>query len=115
MEVHNWWTTLADDASVMGKSATFRFGKSYQAMLIKDLVPERRVVWDCVEQVHANKTLSVHDEWVGTRLIWKIEPASSRSGLTFVHQGLVPQLEYFAICKGAVGSLRSKLEKLSGN
>jgi uncharacterized protein YndB with AHSA1/START domain len=40
-EVSKWWTTSAEDASVVGKSAIFRFDQSYQAMLIKDLVPER--------------------------------------------------------------------------
>jgi uncharacterized protein YndB with AHSA1/START domain len=118
-EVRMWWTTSADDASVVGKSATFRFDESYQTMIVKDLVPERRVVWDCVEQVHANKTLSVHDEWVGTRLIWKIEPASRGCRLTFIHQGLVPQLECYEICEGGwdhyVESLKSYLETGTGD
>src|SRR5260370_31948360 len=119
MEIHKWWTTSADDASVIGKSATFRFGKSYQTMLIKDLVPERRVVWDCVEHVHANKALSVQDEWVGTRLIWKIEPASPGSRVTFVHQGLIPQLECYEICERGwdhyARSLKSYLETGTGD
>jgi len=116
-EVDKWWTTSADDASVVGKSATFRFDKSYQTMFVKDLVPERRVVWDCVE--HADKALSVHDEWVGTTLIWKIEPALRGSRLTFVHQGLVPQLECYEICEGGwnhyVDSLKDYLETGTGD
>jgi hypothetical protein len=41
-EVHTWWTTTADDSSAVGKRATFRVSQSYQAILIKDLAPERR-------------------------------------------------------------------------
>ena len=91
-EVSMWWTTSADDVSVVGKSATFRFDKSYQTILIKDLVPERRVVWDCVEQVHANKALLVQDEWVGTMLIWKSEPASRGWSAHFRPSGPGPSI-----------------------
>jgi len=118
-EVDQWWTTSAGDASVVGAKPIFRFGKSYQAMLVKELVPERRVVWECLEQNHANKTLSVHDEWVGTTLVWEIEPTPKASRLTFVHQGLVPQLECYEICEAGwdhyVESLKSYLETGTGD
>lgn len=77
-------------------------------MLIKNLVPERRVLWEFVEQFHGDQAVSVHDEWVGTRLIWKIEPYSHRGQLTSVHQGLVPHLDY-------VQSLKSYLKTGTGD
>jgi|SRR5579872_5346378 len=113
-ELHKWWTTSAEDASVTGQTATLRFGKSHQTTDIKDLVPERRVVWGCVEHLQANNTQPVQSEWAGTRLIWKIEPISLGSRLTFVHQGLTPQLDCYDIWEDGweqyAQSLKSYLE-----
>jgi hypothetical protein len=38
-EVDKWWTTASDDASCVGTRATFRFGKTFNIMLVKELVP----------------------------------------------------------------------------
>ena len=95
-DVDMWWTISSDDASVIGSIATFRFDESHNTMLIRDFVPERRVVWYCVVQNHADKTLWAFDEWMGTRLLCDIEPYSRGSRLSFVHQGVVPQLEGYA-------------------
>ena len=69
-EVDQWWTTDAEDASTIGAKATFRFGETYNTMRVRELVPNQRVVWECVAQNHVSEQLSVHDEWVGTSLRW---------------------------------------------
>jgi uncharacterized protein YndB with AHSA1/START domain len=118
-ELHKWWTTSAEDASAIGQTATSRFGESYQTIVVKDLVPERRVVWGCVEHLQAGDTRWVHGEWVGTRMIWKIEPGSPGSRLTLVHRGLIPQLDCYDIWKEGwdryAQSLKSYLETGTGS
>ena len=61
-EVDKWWTKASDDASRVVTRATFRFGRTFNIMLVKELVPGHRVVWECIEQEHVNEKLSTHDE-----------------------------------------------------
>jgi uncharacterized protein YndB with AHSA1/START domain len=98
-EVSKWWTTDSDDASAVGIKATFRFDKTFNIMLVKELIPDHRVVWECIEQEHINEKLSTHDEWVGTKLRWDIEPIPQGTRVTFVHEGLVPEMECYEICE----------------
>ena len=111
-EIHKWWTTAADDASTVGKRATFCFDESYNTMLVRELVRGRRVVWLCLEENNADETLSVHDEWIGTRPIWDMEPGSTGgTRLIFVHHGLVPKMECYAICERAWDEYLVSLKK----
>ena len=115
-EVDRWWTTDAEgDASTVGDEATFRFGETYNTMRVRELEPNQGVVWECVAQNHASDQLSVHDEWVGTRLRWEIEAIGSGIQITFVHEGLVPEMECYGICGAGwdrffLGSLKKYLE-----
>lgn len=68
-------------------------------MLVRELVPGHRVTWECIEQKHVDESLSTHDEWVGTKLRWEIELTATGTRVTFVHEGLVPQLECYEICE----------------
>lgn len=97
-DVSQWWTTHADDASSVGTEATFRFGETYNTMCVKKLTPQQTVIWECIVQNHVNDDLSVNDEWVGTTLHWNIEPTNNGCKLSFVHEGLVPELECYEIC-----------------
>lgn len=97
-EVSQWWTTHADDASSVDTEATFRFGETYNTMRVNQLVPNQTVVWECIVQNHVNDDLSVNDEWVGTTLHWNIEQTNDGCKLSFIHEGLVPELECYEIC-----------------
>ena len=109
-----WWTTTCEVGMGIGSRATFRFGKTYNVMLTEVLVPNREVVWKCLEQHHDATELHRKDEWAGTRVKFKLESHSPSSTVVhFEHEGLTPQLECYRICEDGWGHfLKTSLKKL---
>jgi uncharacterized protein YndB with AHSA1/START domain len=116
-EIDKWWTISADIVSEVGDHVTFRFDPTYWTMIVQELIPERLIVLECVEanHFHEGMPLSIRDEWLGTKLRWEIAPHGEGTRITFIHEGLVPALECYEICKAGweyffVNSLKSYLE-----
>ncbi|GJL66189.1 MAG: hypothetical protein NPIRA05_11600 [Nitrospirales bacterium] len=89
-ELGGWWTTAAEDASLVGTEFVVRFGETFNRIKVEMLDLNREVRWRVVEQYHASDKLTRHDEWNGTSMVWRITPNSeSRVNLDFQHDGLV--------------------------
>ena len=78
-----------------GAENTFRFGPSYTVMRVKEFIPSKKLVWECVKHHHASPDLTQFDEWVGTRLIFQLEENTQEqtTHLHFMHEGLKPTLK----------------------
>ncbi|MCG8404444.1 MAG: SRPBCC domain-containing protein [Phycisphaerales bacterium] len=97
--IQGWWTPDCEVASEIGGRSHFRFGEMYHTYEILTLLPGREVQWQCVDHYHNLPELTKFDEWVGTRLIFRL--SSSEDGgtvLDFEHIGLTPDLECFNHC-----------------
>lgn len=116
-----WWTADCDVTRKVGEQSTFRFGATRNVIKITQLVPDREVRWECVDQfLPPGDKFAKSDEWVGTRPVFIL---NGRNGggteLYFMHKGLHPGLACYQAC--AVGwdhylkvSLKQYLEKGSG-
>jgi uncharacterized protein YndB with AHSA1/START domain len=97
----HWWTP---DCTVsfptVGAQSTFRFNTTYNVMRIKELVPHKKVVWECIEQYHGEQKFTRTDEWVGTEIIFHlIKNSDDNTELHFIHRGLTQKLECFTLCQ----------------
>ena len=94
-----WWTQDCDVPPGVGASLVFRFGPNRKQMQVERLVPGAEVAWLCTGAHIAVGELTRRDEWVGTRLVFRLEPSGDgHTRLQFAHLGLVPQFACFAMC-----------------
>ncbi len=93
----HWWTNDVEVYSHVGGTATFRFGpRAYVVMKISKLLPMKDVVWKCVEQYFKMNGCDKTDEWVGTTVKFSLQEINTETtSLSFVHEGLNPQLFCF--------------------
>jgi hypothetical protein len=72
--------------------------------------PER-VEWEVADARIAY--VAEQDEWTGTRIVFELEPVTDGTRLTFVHRGLVPELECYDSCSQAwAGLVHGSLRRL---
>jgi len=95
--IQGWWakdfqgnTSKADD--------TFKvhFGTTMVEFLVEKQEQDSMMEWlvrDCFLPWLENKT-----EWTGTRLIWTLAQEGTHCKITFVHRGLVPEIECYEAC-----------------
>lgn len=116
----NWWTEDAEIYLHIGGIATFNFGKdTHTVMKIAKLVPNKEVVWKCVEQHFSRKDTDKTDEWVGTTIRFFItDDINEQVKLFFTHEGLTTNLFCYEDCKKGwdyyLKSLKDYLEKGKG-
>lgn len=97
--LRRWWTRTCDVDSTVGGRAAFHFGPHRKVMQIEALEPDRRVLWRCVEALIDLPELRAKDEWVGTRIEFRLSDAlEGKTLLEFEHVGLTPALECHALC-----------------
>lgn len=106
-----WWTSGSEAKPMVDSLATFRFTEDYQkTMRVVELLPDRRVLWECIEG---------DPQWLGTTVAFEIEPVAGGIELRFYHAGWEKETDLFASCNYQWGlyltSLKSYLEKGEGN
>jgi len=72
-------------------------GDSFFDFRVDELVPGKRIVWavtDCNMPWYNDKK-----EWTNTRLIFDLKEADGETQLSFMHEGLTPDVECFKDCK----------------
>lgn len=102
-EYDNWWGPMNAHFLEIGDKATinFRPNPTTWTFQAKELEFPTRVVLECIDAKHVDGDLpdSVLAEWLGTHLIWEIERKGDGALVTFVHEGLVPGLKCYEVCK----------------
>lgn len=96
-----WWTSdCTIDPIQVGSVNTFRFDPTYTVMKVIEFIPNKKVVWECVDHHFVNPDLNHYDEWVGTRLIFQLDEKQDKTtDLKFIQEGLTPAMECFSICE----------------
>lgn len=115
---HNWWTTPDRPILKVGDIAKFGFSDLFGYWSFKALeLSDRRVVLECVDALHIQEGYpkAIETEWLGSQLIWTIEPDENGTRVTLEHDGLTPDLHCFDICRMGwdlffVDSLKSYLD-----
>lgn len=96
--VRSWWAeNFEGSATKLNDVFTVRFGETYATFRITEMIPDEKVVWfteDGYLYFLKNKR-----EWVGTSIIWEINPSAKGSIIKMTHVGLVPEIECFNDCQ----------------
>ena len=121
-EFAKWWTECSGSIIAVGDEVTFRFDPTYWTMRAIRLVPNKSIELECVEAHHVHEGLpdSIRKEWEGTKLKWNIQQQRDNTKISFVHEGLVPSLDCYAICEMGwdhffVNSLKKYLDSGKGS
>lgn len=118
-DIRNWWSAnLVDHGDVF----TVGFGdtrKTFKALIPPSAEPCFEIVWTCTEANLLHPSVSTPNEWVGTRIIWAVEPDDDGVKITLTHEGLNEDLQCFEICVGGwdfffLESLKDYLETGTG-
>ena len=114
----DWWTSMSGKFLSIGDQAKTDFGgKSYWSFEATTLDKPERIELTCHDANHIHEGLSdnIRTEWLGTKLIFEIAEEDRKTRIEFTHEGLVPELECFEVCKAGwdhffLESLKSYLE-----
>ena len=119
--IASWWTKDCAIGGNVGARSTFHFGETWKVMRIAKLVPDAEVHWTCTDSHIAAPGLKRPDEWIGTRVVFRLVPRGQiheSTLLQFEHLGLTPQIECYPICTSGwhqfLGSLKKYAETGKG-
>ncbi len=94
--LEGWWS---NDTFSKNGEITVRFGEIFQTLKLRDLAPDKNVVWEFTEHYLPLEGTTQTDDWVGTSASFDIQPNSDgSSSLVFTHVGLTPQLDCYDEC-----------------
>jgi hypothetical protein len=110
--VRAWWNArIAGDPAKVGDLFIQEAPGLHRAELrVTAADPGTRMVW----HVEASDMTFLQDttEWVGTDIVFDIEPEGTGSKLRFTHHGLMPGQECYDICENAWGGYMASLHGL---
>jgi len=86
----DWWSPAAGGAAA-GQTLRFLMGDQEVVMRVDEADPTSRVRWSVLVCEPAT-------DWVGTSIIFDLEPIGAGTELRFHHDGLNPGLECFEQC-----------------
>ena len=111
--IAGWWTAACTVSEAEGGKLTVRFGQTYKAFRIEQLVPDALVRWRCVEAHLEVPGQSLRpDEWVGTVIEFTMEPdGAGGTNVSLRHVGLGPHLGCYEICTNGWGQFLGSLKQ----
>ena len=118
-EIDKWWTELSNKINKVGDQLIVHFEDStFWKIDVIEFIPNSSIEWYVESANHNLENLSRKDEWEMTRIKWEINENENGSTLTLIHDGLIPNLECYNICKAGwnyfLGSLKDYLESGKG-
>jgi uncharacterized protein YndB with AHSA1/START domain len=84
-----WWAKQTTARPEVGFVNIFSFGDFRNEMKVTQLLPNKKVVWECITSI---------EEWVGTSLIFDLEEKDGQTLLRFTHSGWNEVTDVFAGC-----------------
>lgn len=116
LDVRKWWFGVYNE-TITGKSEqvndVFTFvaggGVHNTTQQLTELVPGKKIAWLVTS---ANLSfLKQPDEWLDTKFYFELSGAGDKTRITFVHEGLQPEIECYDSCSGGWTQYLSRLEQ----
>ena len=111
-QVDLWWAkTFSGSAEKLNDKFTVTFGKTFVDFQIKELVPNKKVVWQ-VTDCHLD-WINNKKEWNDTEVVFEVLEKENATQILFTHIGLVPEVECYTDCEvGWTGHITNSLVML---
>ncbi len=101
-KMSDWWTSMSGKFLKISDQAKTDFGgKSFWSFEATVLDEPNKIELTCHDANHIHEGLSdnIRTEWLGTKLVFAITEEDGNTRIDFTHEGLVPELECFEVCK----------------
>lgn len=116
LQIEVWWSGLYEE-TIQGKSQnlddefSFRAGNGahYSKQKLIELIPGKRIVWLVTES--KLDFLDKPNEWTGTKISFEVSWESNKTKVTFIHEGLRPQLACYKSCSDAWTNYLQKFDQ----
>ena len=99
-DINAWWGKQDQAINEVGITFTVSWGVPWYKFEVEEFIPNEGMIWKCIDANQVIEGLdNVQKEWVGTRVIWRLEQiAPSKTLLRFTHEGIVPEFICFDFC-----------------
>lgn len=98
--IPDWWTQNFEGAAALVNDIfKIRFGNTHKTMQIEAIIPNKKVVWRCLQAYIDMKSLNNKSEWEGTQMVWEIAPNGDSTSLLLTHHGLNRDFECYDVCE----------------
>lgn len=105
-DVRQWWIgifgeTIWGETNIIGDEFSFSAGHGahFSKQKLIEIKPNKELVWLVIE---SNLSfLNDTQEWENTRIIFNLEGIAHGTKITFIHAGLVPNIECYKNCTDA--------------
>lgn len=118
--VRGWWSkNIEGNTDKLNSEFIYRDRYLTARMKITQFT-SHKIVWDVMETNNKFFKEEFKDEWDGTKIIFEIgQKTNGKTGIKFIHFGLVPHFECFSICSNSwdyfiTTSLKSLIETGKG-
>lgn len=98
-----WWATDTKGRSEVGRTLEFRFEPGGIDMLVRELEPARRVLWEVTDGP---------DEWIGTTVRWDLKQEGDYAIVLFAHEGWSEPVEFMSHCSTKWATFLMSLKQL---
>lgn len=98
-----WWATDTKGRSEVGGTLEFRFEPGGIDMLVRELEPARRVLWEVTDGP---------DEWIGTTVRWDLKHEGDYAIVLFAHEGWSEPVEFMSHCSTKWATFLMSLKQL---
>ncbi len=100
-DVSKWWGGKDFEGSSKKLNDEFIIhhpGAHYSKQQVIELIPNEKLVW-LVTASTLHWLKNDPHEWANTKMIFEITTKDSKTFLNFTHEGLIPELECYVLCK----------------
>ena len=99
-KIHEWWTeSIEGSAKNSNDWFTVRFGNTFKAFEVEEIIPDKKIIWKCIDARIDMPSLENKSEWTGTKIVWEMYPENGSTKLEMIHYGLTPSFECYEICE----------------
>ena len=99
-EVSKWWSKDFEgrSAKLNDEFVICHPDRHYSKQKLVEVIPDKKVVW-LVTDSKLNWLKKDKYEWTNTKMVFEITTNGDKTVLHFTHEGLVPEIECYAMCE----------------